>query len=157
MGLLWKAYHTKVVHLSALFLTLLFSLASLVSCNEPPPPYTSINLAIPAAALQSPVKGPLPDTTKLNVGITFKIDPRLLSQADQQKLQPGQSSNLAALAKRLDSGDRSEPEQVAHAPLHSSSGGHPGESTANLVRSSPVQGADILRARDAAQSSDLFS
>jgi len=37
----------------------------------------------------------------LNVGITFKIDPRLLNQADHQKLQPGQSSNLAALAKRL--------------------------------------------------------
>jgi kumamolisin len=101
MRLLWKAYHTKVVHLSALFLTLLFSLASLVSCNEPPPPYTSINLGIPAAALQSPVKNPLPDNSKLNVGITFKIDSRLLSQADQQKLQPGQSSNLAALAKRL--------------------------------------------------------
>ncbi len=101
MRLLRKAYHTKVVHLSALFLTLLFSLASLVSCNEPPPSYASINLGIPAAALQSPVKNPLPDNAKLNVGITFKIDPRLLSQADQQKLQPGQSSNLAALAKRL--------------------------------------------------------
>ncbi len=101
MRLLRKAYHTKVVHLSALFLTLLFSLASLVSCNEPPPSYASINLGIPAAALQSPVKNPLPDNSKLNVGITFKIDPRLLSQADQQKLQPGQSSNLAALAKRL--------------------------------------------------------
>ncbi|HEX6478181.1 MAG TPA: S53 family peptidase [Ktedonobacteraceae bacterium] len=101
MRSLWKAYHTKIVQLSALFLTLLFSLASLVSCNQPPPPYASIKLGIPAAALQSPVKGPLPDSTQLNVGITFKIDPQLLSQADQQKLKPGQNSNLQALANRL--------------------------------------------------------
>src|SRR5438046_1148138 len=101
MKSLRKAYRTKIVHLSALFLTLLFSLASLASCNQPPPPYTSINLGIPAAALQSPVKGSLPDSTQLNVSITFKIDPRLLSQANQQKLQPGQRSNLEALAKRL--------------------------------------------------------
>ncbi len=97
-----KVYHAKVVHLSALFLTLFFSLASLVSCNQPAPPqYTSINLGIPAAALQSPVKGPLPDATLLYVGITFKIDPRLLDQAQAQKLQPGQNSNLESFAKRL--------------------------------------------------------
>ncbi len=89
---LWKAYHAKVVHLSALFLTLLFSLVSLVSCNQAEPLYTSINLGIPAAALQSPVKGNLPDSTELHVGITFKIDPRLLHQADQQRLHPGQPS-----------------------------------------------------------------
>jgi kumamolisin len=89
---LWKASHAKVVHLSALFLTLLFSLVSLVSCNQPEPLYTSINLGIPAAALQSPVKGNLPDSTELHVGITFKIDPRLLNQADQQRLHPGQPS-----------------------------------------------------------------
>jgi subtilase family serine protease len=98
----WKAYQAKVVHLSALLLILLFSLASLVSCSQPPPPqYVSLKLGIPAAALQSPVKGPLPDATRLHVGVTFKIDPRLLAQADQLKLQPGQSSKLEALAKRL--------------------------------------------------------
>jgi subtilase family serine protease len=97
-----KVYHAKGAHLSALVLTLFFSLASLVSCNQPPPPaYTAINLGIPAAALQSPVKGPLPDATLLHVGITFKIDPRLLDQANRQKLQPGQSSNLEAFARRL--------------------------------------------------------
>jgi kumamolisin len=97
-----KVYHAQVVHLSALFLTLLYSLASLVSCNQPAPPqYTSINLGIPAAALQSPVKGPLPDSTLLYVGITFKIDPRLLDLASRQKLQPGQNSNLESFAKRL--------------------------------------------------------
>src|SRR5215813_2884254 len=102
MKLLHKVSHAQVVHLSALFLTLFFSLASLVSCNQPAAPqYTSINLGIPAAALQSPVKGPLPDSMLLHVGITFKIDPRLLDQANRQKLQPGQNSHLESLAKRL--------------------------------------------------------
>ncbi len=97
MKSLWKAYRAKVVHLSALFLTLLFSLVSLVSCNQAEPLYTSINLGIPAAALQSPVKGNLPDSTELHIGITFKIDPRLLHQADQQRPQPGQPSKPQGL------------------------------------------------------------
>ncbi len=101
MIVLWKAYHAKVVHLSALFLTLLFSLVSLVSCNQSEPLYTSINLGIPAAALQSPVKGNLPDTTALHIGITFKIDPRLLHQADQQRLHPGQPSKPGGPAQGL--------------------------------------------------------
>src|SRR6266478_4334905 len=97
-----KVYGARVVHLSALLLTLFFSIASLVSCSQPAPlQYTSLNLGIPAAALQSPVKGPLPDTTKLHVGITFKVDPRLLDQADHLKLQPGQSSSLEAFARRI--------------------------------------------------------
>src|SRR2546427_2064216 len=99
---LWKANRAKLVHLSALLLTLFFSLALLVSCDQAAPPqYTSLNLGIPAAALQSPVKGPLPNATELHVGVTFKIDPRLLGQADHQKLQPGQRSNLEVLANRL--------------------------------------------------------
>src|SRR6266699_1489216 len=102
MKSLRKPYRAKVVHPSALLLTLFFSLASLVSCNQSAPPqYVSLNLGIPVAALQSPVKGPLPDATVLHVGVTFKIDPRLLSQADHQKLQPGQRSNLEVLANRL--------------------------------------------------------
>jgi len=97
-----RAYGAKVVHLSALLLTLFFSLASLVSCNQPAPlHYTSLNLGIPAAALQSPVKGPLPDKTVLHVGITFKVDPRLLDQADHLQLKPGQRSNLEAFARRI--------------------------------------------------------
>src|SRR6266702_87868 len=97
MKSLWKAYRAKVVHLSALFLTLLFSLVSLVSCNQAEPLYTSLNLGIPAAALQSPVKGNLPASTELHIGITFKIDPRLLHQADQQRPQPGQPSKPQGL------------------------------------------------------------
>jgi len=93
MKSLRKAYGAKVVYLSALLLTLFFSLASLASCTQPEPLFTSINLGIPAAALKSPVKGKLPDSTVLNVGITFKIDPRLLNQADQKRPQPGTPSN----------------------------------------------------------------
>ena len=37
-----------------------------------------------------PVEGKLPDATELHIGITFKIDPRLLHQADQKPIQPGQ-------------------------------------------------------------------
>src|SRR5438876_11626574 len=102
MIVLQNAYRAKLVYLCALLLTLLFSIESLISCNQPTPPqYTSLNLGIPAAALQSPVKGPLPNATELHVGVTFKIDPRLLGQADHQKLQPGQRSKLEVLANRL--------------------------------------------------------
>jgi kumamolisin len=99
---LWKANHAKLVHLAVLLLALYFSLASLVSCNQDSPAqYTSLNLGIPAAALQSPVKGPLPDSTELHVGITFKVDPQVLNLVSQRPLQPGQSSNLEQFARRL--------------------------------------------------------
>jgi len=101
MKSLRKAYGAKVVYLSALLLTLFFSLASLASCTQPEPLFTSINLGIPAAALKSPVKGKLPDSTVLNVGITFKIDPRLLNQADQKRPQPGTPSNPGGIGHGL--------------------------------------------------------
>jgi len=92
MRALRNVYHTKAIHLSLMLLTLFFSLTSLVSCTQPEPAFTSLNLGIPAEALRSPVKGKLPDNTELHIGITFKIDPRLLRQADQQRIQPGQPS-----------------------------------------------------------------
>jgi hypothetical protein len=90
MIVLRKAYRAKLIYLCALFLTLLLPLATLVGCDQPAPQYTSINLGIAAAALQSPVKGPLPDTTALHVGITFKVDPQVLNLVGQRPLQPGQ-------------------------------------------------------------------
>ncbi len=101
MIVLRKAFRAQLVYLCALFLTLLLPLASLASCTQPAPPFTSINLGIPAAALQSPVKGKLPDSTELHIGITFKIDPRLLNQADQQRPQPGQPSKPGGIAQGL--------------------------------------------------------
>ena len=102
MILSWKTYHAKLVYLCALFLTLLLPLATLAGCSQAAPPlYESLKLGIPAAALQSPVKGPLPDTTELHVGITFKINPQVLNIVAQRPLQPGQSSNLEQFARRL--------------------------------------------------------
>ena len=97
-----KALGAKIVHLSALLLALLIPLASLVSCDQPAPSlFESLKLGLPAAALQSPVKGPLPDATELHVGISFKIDPQTLKLVGQQPLHPGQSSNLEQFASRL--------------------------------------------------------
>jgi hypothetical protein len=85
MKSLWKAYRAQGVYLSALVLLLSLSLATLVSCSQATPvQYVSLNLGIPAAALNSPVKGPLPDSTVLHVGITFKIDPKVLTEAGQK-------------------------------------------------------------------------
>lgn len=103
-----NVYHTQAIHLSLLLLTLFFSLTALVSCTQPEPAFTSFNLGIPAPALQSPVKGKLPDATELHIGITFKIDPRLLHQANQQRIQPGQPSLPEALALTTASLQRSE-------------------------------------------------
>jgi len=88
MKSMWKVYRTQGVYLSALILLLSFSLATLVSCSQPSPAYVSLNLGIPAAALNAPVKGPLPDSTVLYVGITFKIDPKVLAEAGQQPSPP---------------------------------------------------------------------
>jgi len=101
MRLLRKAKGAKHMHLSSLLLILFFPLAALVSCSQPPPPFVSLNLGIPAAALKSPVVGSLPDSTVLHVGITFKIDPQVLNVAAQQPLRPGQSSDLERFAKSL--------------------------------------------------------
>src|SRR3989475_6111271 len=97
-----KAYRAKLVYLCTLFLTLLLPLATLADCGQAAPPlYESLNLGIPAEALQSPVKGPLPVATELHVGITFKVDPQVLNQVGQRPLQPRQSSNLEQFARRL--------------------------------------------------------
>jgi kumamolisin len=102
MMVLRKDFRAKLVYLCALFITLLLPLATLVGCGQAaPPPFESLNLGIPAAALQSPVKGPLPDAMMLHIGFTFKVDPQVLNLVSQQPLQPGQPSNLEQFARRL--------------------------------------------------------
>ena len=102
MTVLRNALRAKLVYPGALFLILLLPLASLVGCNQAAPPlFESLNLGIPAAALNSPVKGPLPDGTELHVGITFKVDPQVLKLVGQQPLQARQSSDLERFAKQL--------------------------------------------------------
>jgi hypothetical protein len=83
-------------------LSLLLPLASLASCGQPAPPLLeSLKLGIPAAALQSPFEGPLPDATELRVGISFKFDPQVLNLVGQQPLRPEQPSDLEQFARRL--------------------------------------------------------
>lgn len=82
---------------------LILLLAPLAGCSGPPAAvqFTALDLGIPAEALNSPVVGPLPPDTKLPVRITFKINPNLLKQAQQQKIQPGKPSHLETFAKKL--------------------------------------------------------
>jgi kumamolisin len=101
MVVLRNACGIKVVRLSALLLALLLPLTALVSCSQPAPLFESLNLGIPAAALHSPVVGPLPDATELHVGISFKFDPQVLKAIGEQPLRPGQSSDLEQFASRL--------------------------------------------------------
>ena len=101
MILLRKTTGAKVVRLAALLLALCFPLAALAACSQPPPLFVSYNLGIPAAALQSPVVGPLPDATELHVGITFKVDPATLKVVGSQPLRPGQSSDMERFATSL--------------------------------------------------------
>lgn len=95
-----KANGAKTMRLT-LLLALFLPLAALVSCSQPPPAVVSLNLGIPAAALNSSVVGQLPDSTVLHVGITFKIDSQTLRVVGQQPLQPGQSSDLERFARKL--------------------------------------------------------
>ena len=101
MIVLRNACGIKVVCLSALLLALFLPLTALVSCSQPAPLFESLTLGIPAAALHSPVVGPLPDAMELHVGISFKIDPQVLKAIGEQPLRPGQSSGLEQFARRL--------------------------------------------------------
>ncbi len=100
MALLYRVY--RALARRAIALSFLLLLAPLASCGTPQPlQITNLNLGIPAAALNSPVTGPLPDTTPLHVRFTFKLDPNLLKQADQQRGQPGQNSQLQSFANKV--------------------------------------------------------
>jgi kumamolisin len=86
----------------AIVLVFFLLLVPLASCGTPQPlQITNLNLGIPANALKSPVTGPLPDKTQLHVRFTFKLDPNLLKQADQQRGQPGQRSKLESFANKI--------------------------------------------------------
>ncbi|HEY5003081.1 MAG TPA: S53 family peptidase, partial [Ktedonobacteraceae bacterium] len=86
----------------AIVLVFFLLLVPLASCGTPQPlQITNLNLGIPANALNSPVTGPLPDKTQLHVRFTFKLDPNLLKQADQQRGQPGQRSKLESFASKI--------------------------------------------------------
>lgn len=102
MSHVYRAYHLTGLRIMALLLGLLLLLMPLASCGTPAPlQFTTINLGIPADALNSPVVGPLPDNTQLHVRITFKINSKVLNQMANQKIQPGKRSNLENFANKL--------------------------------------------------------
>ena len=103
MSVLYAALRSLVGRGMATLLGLVLLLAPLAGCSGPSNAlqFTTLDLGLPSAALNSPVIGPLPGNTKLPVRITFKIDPNLLKQAEQQKIQPGKPSHLEAFAQKL--------------------------------------------------------
>src|SRR5579884_3579797 len=83
-------------------LAIVLFIAPLSSCGGSNPiQFVPINLGIPSQALNSPVTANLPDTTKLHVGITFKISQNLLNKLNSQHGQPGQPSHLEQFANQL--------------------------------------------------------
>lgn len=61
----------------------------------------SYDLHIPAELLNAPTIGPLPGTTKLHVGFTFKTNQQLLNQLGKLKVQQGQGQSLETVANQL--------------------------------------------------------
>ncbi len=98
----YKNVRLPYVRMVAGLIGVLLLFAPLASCSTSNPiQLVPLNLGIPSQALNSPVTGNLPDTTKLHVGITFKISQSLLNKLNNQKLQPGQSSHLEQFASQL--------------------------------------------------------
>ncbi|WP_165423781.1 S53 family peptidase [Ktedonosporobacter rubrisoli] len=91
--------HSILVNL----LCLLILCVPLVSCWPFPdaPQFTSVNLGIPGAALNSPVVGQLPNDKVLHMRITFKVDQNWLKKLEQHKVQQGQPSRLEKFANNL--------------------------------------------------------
>ncbi len=84
-------------------LGLLLLLAPLASCGggTQPPLFTTLNLGIPTEAMNSPIAGQLPGNTELHVRVTFKLDQNALQKMQNQKIQPGQKSNLENAASKV--------------------------------------------------------
>ncbi|HYX50798.1 MAG TPA: hypothetical protein VE843_13700, partial [Ktedonobacteraceae bacterium] len=91
---------TFVACVSGLFLLVIVPL--LASCaTTPPVEFVPIDLGIPAQALNSPISGPLPDSTKLHVAITFKVNQGIINTLEGQPIHPGQHSKLEQFANKI--------------------------------------------------------
>jgi kumamolisin len=104
MSVLYTALRSIIGQIAIAIFGLILLSAPLAGCSGPSTnviQFATLDLGIPAAALNSPVVGPLPGNTKLPVRITFKINPNLLKQAEQQKIQPGKPSHLETFANKL--------------------------------------------------------
>jgi kumamolisin len=93
-------YRNLVLSVSGLFLLILVPL--LASCGAPAPlEFVPVDLGIPDQALKSPIIGPLPDSTTLHVGITFKVDQDIINKLNSQPIHPGQPSKVEQVANKL--------------------------------------------------------
>lgn len=96
----YYGYRNLVVSVSVLFLLILVPF--LASCGAPAPlEFVPVDLGIPDQALKSPTVGPLPDSTKLHVGITFKVDQNVINKLNNQPIHPGQRSKLEQFANKI--------------------------------------------------------
>ena len=92
--------HTFVTNVAGVFLLVVVPLLS--SCaTSAPIELVPIDLGIPTQALQSPIVGPLPDSTKLHVAITFKVNQNIINTLDRQPIHPGQHSKLEQFANQI--------------------------------------------------------
>jgi kumamolisin len=87
----------------AALLVLILVLIPLTSCTGASDGLqsTPLDLGLPDKAKNSPVVGSLPDKTKLQVRITFKLNPEWLKRVEQRKVEPGKPSRLDQVAQQL--------------------------------------------------------
>ncbi len=89
----------------AVMVGLLLLLAPLAGCangsGTKPELFTTLNLGIPAEALNSPVTGQFDGNKVLHVRVTFRIDPNALQKMQDQKIEPGKKSNLENAANKI--------------------------------------------------------
>jgi kumamolisin len=95
---LWNhTYLTRVIGLCLFVVVpLLASCATTTTLD-----FVPIDLGIPAQALQSPIVGPLPDSTKLHVAITFKVNQDIINTLNDQRIHPGQHPELEQFANKI--------------------------------------------------------
>ncbi len=91
---------TFIASVAGLCLVVIVPLLS--SCAATAPlEFVPIDLGIPIQALKSPIVGPLPDSTKLHVAITFKVNQDIINKLNGQPIHPGQSSKLEQFANKI--------------------------------------------------------
>jgi len=89
-----------VASVAGLFLLIVVPLLS--SCAATAPiEFVPIDLGIPTQALKSPIVGSLPDSTKLHVAITFKVNQNIINTINGQPIHPGQRSKLEQFANKI--------------------------------------------------------
>lgn len=83
------------------FIGLLLFLPVLASCSAPAPlQFVPIDLGIPSPALNSPLVGPLPNSTVLHARFTFKVSTGLLDKLSSD-IHPNRRSKLEDIANQI--------------------------------------------------------